>query len=305
MKKFISLLLTVIMALNILPLSVASAETQFVEVTKDSAPIRDDYYESGNVLKWVPRGTILRVYDTKLNSKLNHWFRVEYDDPSQNRCIMGWIYSGNVKDHSHSYQKYEYNGNTFCVCETCNTISIEKVTTVPLSKMDSVALAIPSAIGTAMVDSPAIGPADIAAVFILIMAAFEIGTEPQMTEVIEMVDTMDLSRFTEGTNRCGIDSFYKVQRLPAGLKKIDNTCMNMMQAFICVKYNLFDVWTETQEAAGLCAAINGDFYGPEIDATGDSSYYYHFHLGADRKHKERTTNKHIFFGTNGLGQRPQ
>jgi len=304
MKKIISVLMCLVLLVNVLPMTVALADNDYVVVTKDSAPIRNDYYETGDVMKWVPYGTVLQVVGTKTNSHFNLWLKVRFDDPDRHMCREGWIYSGNVQEHRHNYIRYNYNGNTFCVCEDCHTISIEQVRTVPLSRMDSISLAVPTAIGTAMADSPAIGPADVAAVFILIMAAFEIGTEPQMTEVIEMVDTMDITKFTEGTNKCGIDSYYKVELLPTGLKKMDDKCMNIFQAFICARMNVANVWTETMAAAEACAALNGRgrYFGPERDKE-QPAYFYHYHLGRNADHKD--SPRHIFFGTNDYGQRPQ
>lgn len=298
MKKVLSVFLCVVLLTNLIPIA-ASADTQYVEVIKDSAPIRDTYYETGNVLKWVSRGTMLRVIDTTINSKLNTWLRVEYDTGYS--CGWGWIYSGNVSTHQHNYERFYYNGNTFCVCRTCNTISIEKITTVEVSKANSVALALPSAAAAAAVDGP-IPVGDVAALFILLIACFEMGQDVTTSQVVEMVDTMDLERFTEGSNQCGLDSFYKVARVPTGLKKIDNKCLNIMQAFVCVRFGFCDVWTETQLSAKLCAAINGNYWGPEIDAD-QPNYFQHFHLGTDHKHKD--SDLHIFFGTSPSGQYPQ
>ena len=53
MKKFLSVFLSLVLLINILPLGAAIADTQYVEVTADSAPIRNDYYETGDALQWV------------------------------------------------------------------------------------------------------------------------------------------------------------------------------------------------------------------------------------------------------------
>ena len=294
MKKFIAILISIVMLMNLIPMAASASSDNYVEVTKDSAPVRSTYYETGDVCRWVSYGTTLRVVDTTINSHLNTWFKVEYDT---NR--YGWIWSGNVKTHQHNYYKVNYNGNTFGICQKCYTISVERVSTVEVNKMDSAALAIPLVLGACDGLLP-IG--DVVGVLLVSVAMLEMGQSVTTTQIREMVDTMDLRDYTKGINSCGVESFYKVQPVGNSLQKLDSRCLNVLQAFVCSRFMGINVWTETQAAAMACASMNGYFYGPERDYD-QPGYWYHFHYGRDKNHKE--TRTHIFFGTNDYGQRPQ
>jgi len=293
MKRFVSVLLSVLIVFNLLP-AVSLAETKYVEVKKDSAPIRDTYYDVGNVYEWVGSGTALKVLDTKTNKYHNLWYKVEHNG------TRGWIWEGNVRNHSHNYQRITYNGNTFGVCERCGTISVERVTTVPLKKADSLALAIPSAIGASALDGP-FPFGEIAGLFIMGLALIEMSGSATETQIREMAETADLSEFSKGNDQCSLESFYKVQRAGGVLKHIDHKCMDTIQAFICVRYLGIDVWTASPSAALECAAMNWGRFFMERDSN-QPSYYYHYHLGAS--HKDMDSNAHIFFGTNDLGESP-
>ena len=79
--------------------------------------------------------------------------------------------------------------------------------------------------------------------------------------------------------------------------------MGFPEAFICVRFLGFDVWTMIQENAEALAMINmGRYYGPERDKD-KPEYWYHYHLGTN--YENRDTDTHIFFGTNGYFQVPQ
>lgn len=299
MKKLLSLLISLVLIINTISMSVAFAETKYVEVTEASAPIRNDCYDTGNVLYWVPRGTMLEVLDSTYNWYLRQWYKVSYDTGYS--CCVGWIWSGNVIEHKHNYVKYNYNGNTFGVCEKCKTISVERVSTVKLNKADALAAAIPLAATAAAADGP-IPVGDIAAVFILGLAYLELGREASYTQIREMVGAIAIDDYIRDSNVCNNYSFYKVQRVSGGLIKIDNICMNVFQAFICSRYCGIDVWTHSQEAAVLCVDMNSSgWFGPERD-NNKPDYYYHFHYGWDHNHQDVGT--HVFFGRTENGQEP-
>lgn len=105
LKKIMAGLLMVVMVLgfvNLSPLSttVHAFKNFDVEVIKDSAPIREGYYETKKAIDWVKKGTRLTIVDDKLNLKLRTWYKVKGG---------GWIYSGNVKkahDHKVVFDKY-------------------------------------------------------------------------------------------------------------------------------------------------------------------------------------------------------
>ena len=298
MKKFLSVFLSLVLLINILPLGAAMADTQYVEVTADSAPIRDDYYETGSVLYWASRGGMLKVVKTKTNMYFNKWYYVEYDTGYS--CGRGWIYSGNIKEHSHNYQTYNYNGNKFGVCTKCGTVSIERTRTVEMSRADAFVAALPAAGVAAGADGP-IPAGDVVAVVILGLALLELGQTPSTYQIQEWAESVDIADYVREDNTCSIESFYKVQRA-GNLVKIDNRCMNAFQAFLCSRFLGYDVWTMDPQAAVLCASMNGGrFFGPERDAN-KADYYYHYHYGTDHQHKD--TETHVFFGQTESGLVP-
>ncbi|MFD6225984.1 hypothetical protein ACFWFZ_03765 [Streptomyces sp. NPDC060232] len=61
-------------------------------VTKDSAPVRTAYYETGRAVDTVHRGDRLNYTRQCTNSKGNLWFWVDKTYGVKD----GWIYSGNV-----------------------------------------------------------------------------------------------------------------------------------------------------------------------------------------------------------------
>lgn len=297
MKKLFALLISLVLVANLFPMSLAMAETQYVEVTESSAPIRDDCYETGNALYWVPRGTMLQVIDSKLNGYLNRWYRVSYDTGYS--CALGWIWSGNVKEHKHNFIRYRYNGNTFGVCEGCKTVAVEKVTTVPVKKANALAAAMPAAAAAAALDGP-IPVGDIAAGFILVLACLEMNMDVTETEVREWVGEIAIDDYIE-SDTCSELSFYRVYRSGGLLKKMDGQCLNAFQAFICSRYKGFDVWTMSPEQAYICANMNYGGWYMERDKD-RPDYYYHYHYGIDAAHKE--TDTHVFFGRTETGLEP-
>ena len=298
MKKVFSVLIALVLLVNLLPLSTALADTKYVEVVARNAAIRDDYYDTGNVLAWVSWDTRLRVIDSKTNWYLNKWYKVEYDTGYS--CVRGWIYSGDVAEHTHRYQEYYYNGNKFGVCTSCGAVSVEQTRTVEMSRAEALAAALPAAGVAAGADGP-IPVGDIVGLFILGLAAIEVGMNPSTYQVKEWADTVDMDEFVREKDTCSNESFYKVQRA-GNLVKIDNICMNTFQAFVCSRFMGIDVWTMSPEAAIACGMLNlGRFFGPERDA-GQPDHYYHYHYGTDHNNMDAST--HIFFGQTDSGLVP-
>lgn len=109
LKKVVSLILAFVFVVNIFTLTlpdsmVAYAFDNFdVEVIKDSAPIREGYYETKDVKKWVKKGTKLTIVGEKRNMWLKLWYKVKGG---------GYIYSGNVKKvHTHKVELIRYDTN--------------------------------------------------------------------------------------------------------------------------------------------------------------------------------------------------
>lgn len=281
------------MIMNLLP-ATAMAETRYIEVKKDSAPIRDTYYDVGNAYEWVGRGTVMKVIGSKTNKYFNVWYKVEHNG------TVGWIWEGNVRDHTHSYKRVSYNGNTFGICEKCGTISVERVSTMSVQKADSLALAIPTALGASAADGP-LPIGEVVGLCILVLAMFDLTGNVTETQIREMADTADLADFSKGSDVCGIESFHKVMRVGGKLKYMDNKCLDAIQAFVCARYLGIDVWTELPSQALICASMNWGRFFMERDAN-KPDYYYHYHLGTS--HQDMDSQAHIFFGTNDYGEKP-
>ena len=93
LKRFIGALLTLVMVVNMIgvltPELTAYAFNNFeVEVIKDKAPLREGYYESKDIIKRYPKGTVLTVVGEKKNLWGNLWYKISGG---------GYIYSENVK----------------------------------------------------------------------------------------------------------------------------------------------------------------------------------------------------------------
>ena len=291
-----SFVLTLILLFLSLVPATAFAASNYVEVTKDNAPIRDDYYEEGSIVTRVSKGTVLKCNDTKINLYLNKWYKVSYNGYS------GWIYSENVKTHNHSYYRIYYEGNTYAVCEDCMTIAVEQATTIPISKADSIALALPTALGSAALDGP-LPIADVAALLMLATAYYLETGDISTTTIYEMVNEVSLANFAEKNSTCSSESFYRVERgKKGGLYYVDHQCIDAFRAFVCVRYLGIDVWTASPDAALACASLNGTRYYYERDKN-RPDYFYHYHLGTD--YYDRDSQNHIFVGYNDYGEGPE
>lgn len=91
MKRTLTLLLAVVLLATMLPLTAFAAKKQYLEVTKDNAPIRAKASEKGAIVQRCPKGTILEAEGSKINLYLNKWYKVRW------KGDVCFIYSGNVK----------------------------------------------------------------------------------------------------------------------------------------------------------------------------------------------------------------
>ena len=300
MKKAFALFISLVLLVNLLPMSAALADTEYVEVTVNSASIRNDYYDTGDVLQWVSRGTMLRVIDSKRNLYLNKWYKVEYDTGYS--CVRGWIYAGEVAEHKHHYQEFYYNDNKFGVCTSCRTVAIEQVSTVEYNKANALTAALPAVGGLAAADGP-LPVGEIAGLVILGLAYLEIGYNPSDYMIREWARTASIDDYLSETNSCSVQSFYIVERTGSKLVKKSNKCLNVFQAYLYSRFLNQDVWTMDPDAAFLCACMNGfRHFGPERDCRNSDVKYFHYHYGTDHNHYDAHT--HIFFSTNNYGETP-
>ena len=73
----------------------AFAATTYYETIKDNVPIRSSYSADASVVRQVAKtGTVIAVTSSTTNSAGNLWYKTSDGN---------WVFSGNVKAHSHSY----------------------------------------------------------------------------------------------------------------------------------------------------------------------------------------------------------
>ena len=302
MKKFISVLLAVCLAFtSLFPVSALADSKEYLVVTRDNAPIRTGPGEKNSVVARCQEGTMLETTGSTLNWYLNRWYKVLYKGESY------YIFSGNVDKHEHDYEKYEYDGVKYAICPECGSATVTLTERAKISKAD--AYAIPNYVGVGLGLGALDGPlpaADVIGVAIAGLGILYSVTTPTKEVAIEI--TQDLAAYmNESPAVCSDDSFYWVTRSPAGLTKVDGKCLTIPEAYALIRAGC-DVWTEYESTARTLAYIYGSCYS-EIDSNGyggpKPGYYYHYHLGADRKHKV-TDAGHIFYGVSAVtGLRPQ
>ena len=285
MKKMIAWIMALVMLVTCIP--VALAEEGYVTVTRDNAPIRNDKYETGDVLVRVPYGALLKVLDTTRNMYLHKWYKVSYNG------VTGYIYEDNVKKHSHDFCKYTYHGVTYSVCRTCAYCEVTVTGSATISKSSASAVAGYATAGafSAAADGP-LPFGDVLGILIVGIGTLYELTTPSKAMVTELVSSLDdyleRERYT-----CSNESFYRVVRKDGTLVKESNECIPMAAAYARVLAGK-DVWTLERNAAKECARLYGSYYS-EVDKD-QPGYWYHYHLGADAKHKN-TKAGHIFYGT--------
>lgn len=124
----------------------------------------------------------------------------------------------------------------------------------------------------------------------------KIPTTKKLAELIFEADFKEYFKDRE-TNICSMYSFRRVARYPGGLKYMDDYCMNQVEAFLYVSLLEGDVYTASEDAALMLAAImERDKASPTKDVT---TFFFHYHAGIGR-----SNGAHIFFGLNDLGYGP-
>lgn len=113
MKKIISVFITVCLAFSTLPgftISVSAKTPDYLETTKDSVPLRNNYGEGNTIVaRVVKKGSVLQVIDkkTKWVSPITPhvWYKVQNMSSSvlsNNSIGSYWVYEGNVTKHGHN-----------------------------------------------------------------------------------------------------------------------------------------------------------------------------------------------------------
>lgn len=293
MKKSVRMLAAVLVlaiAISAFPVSAFAVQDEYLEVIVDNAPIRKECYEKGDVVARCIKGAVLESRGATINRYLHKWYKVKYEGHT---C---YIYSDNVKTHSHDYQSLTLEGITLKICKNCGDIVSEDSKLPTYSEYASLAaVALPAMDGLLPVG-------DIVAAILLAYSVAKLSPAivTVAEDIAEQIREIDFAAYLEKRNEknCTPYSFRRVTRFPKGLKYLDSECMDYAEAYIWVAVFKGDVYTASEDAALILASWSPKGSICERDKDKES-YFYHYHLSIDRSEKA-----HIFFGTNDFGQTP-
>lgn len=288
--RMIAAVMAVVMAFSAIPVTAFASQNEYLEVVVDRAPLRDDCYEKGNIITRCTEGAVLVSTGSTMNRYFHKWYKVSYEGSTY------YIYSENVKVHKHNYQTLNLEGLSLKVCRNCGDI----VTNDPQSDTSNEYIGL-AAMALPAIDGP-IPAGDVLAAILLAYAAWKMSAAmvPVTAEIVEQIRKIDFSDYLKKRNEnvCTPYTFRRVQRYPGGLKYLDDACMDCAEAYIWVAVFKGDVYTASEDAALILAAMSPKGSVCERDKD-QVSYFYHYHLSTDRSEKG-----HVFFGANDLGQVP-
>lgn len=292
MKKAISIILIAALLIAALPVQCFAASNTIpvlLEVTVDNAPIRAASNKNGKVIARCAKGSVLTCTGSCINSAGNRWYKVEYDD------WYYYIYSGNVKTHTHTFEYIDYDGVSYRYCD-CGLVQVPTKTQAKQAATMTPYLS--AAVGVAALDGPVPLGDIIGVTIILVGSMLTYGVTKNV--VTEVVENIDLSRYAR-SNSCSTASYRAVSRAGGKLTYLDDACLNLGEAFVYTYFAGGDVYTQTYAAAEELAMLGGDHF-TEIDKD-KPDYYYHFHYGT--KNPRYTVGGHIFYGATPSGLTPQ
>ncbi len=318
MKRIISIILTLALLIGCIPMNTFAADSgeicavstysenaSLLEIKKNKAPLRTGPGEKYSTLVKCEKGVVLEKTGTTYNKYLNKWYEVTYQDAKNGKCYTGYMYSENVKKHSHSFDKFEYDGVTYKFCD-CGKITITIKTTSTVKKSNALAIAGTAAGSMTLVDGP-IPIGDLLGLGIVISVGImaETGVLPTTTEVQDVLEDIDYNTYYKYKNddTCPVDSYYRVKRVDGTLKYTDKECIDAALAYVWVVSGK-DVWCKDWDTAAKVAALHKDGGFSEIDS-GNKDYWYHFHLGRcseTGKHLD-VVGGHVFYGTSAITHR--
>lgn len=307
-KTSVSFLLIVALLVVFLPdvrVNVQAQEKKFVDVVVSDAPLKSSAYKYTDIVARTYSGRVLTVVNEISNEYGHVWYEVAWEnEPGDGNTA--YIYSGNVKEHEHSYQNKEVEGVEYSYCE-CGDVYVKETSQVKFSNADTLVLGATATAGaTSMVDGPLpvgdlVGLVLVAGTWCLLYS----GAIP--TELQEVTTDKDFSDYIkENGDTCSDTNFRIVVREGKELVKASDYCLTIPQAYVYARYCKGDVWTpdETGVVALACAKLNGDYIGPEVDKN-QPSYYYHYHFLAEPTQTEegqettqghKTVGGHVFYG---------
>lgn len=262
-----------------------------IEVVRDNAPIREEPLGSSPVVARVAETTVLCKTGTTWNRYLNKWYEVQYGNKT---C---YIYSGNVKAHTHEYRNYTADGITFHICscgEAYLNAPTESKAALGNEAYAAAALALPLADGPLPVGDVLAG---MVVIYLGYCALVDIA--PSITLLADISNTLDNpDLFEDNDFGCSEWSFRWVVRESGKLKYVNDECIDMATAYVAV-YSGLDVYTPYQETAEMLADMNGQWvWERDKDMP---TYFYHYHFYDEQYNR---VGGHVFYGTNDLGERP-
>lgn len=303
-KKIVSVLLVfaILICVNLSRPVIAEAGTGFVpfdvEVIKDNAPLRQGASQEGKVFARTYSGRILHVVDSKVNSKGNLWYLVDWKDSSDlNRKL--WIYSGNVGAHEHAYMCVEYNGIIYSVCE-CGYAAYGGELTQEKKKEGNTVVSALSVAGVASVaDGPIPAGDALGAIIVLGAVSYELAlTLPNVLSKIvtdvDFVSNVNNIKSKEKDNSCPANPFYIVTYLDPYKDYIvvdKKTCMDMASAYAAAYVLQQNVYTKKWTVAEALASRGENGYDADPPHGYNGFRHYHF---KDSDGGRR--GGHIFYG---------
>ena len=295
-KKGLSLLLTcllIAMACLQNTATLHAGEIHFLDVTTDNACLREGPSKDYSEISRTYYGRVLKVVGKETNDYGNLWYEVAWEQEAGDGRTA-YIYSKNVEKHEHGYFCVDLEGVEYHAC-SCGDVYVEEEETVTVSRADTLVLgATVTAGATSVADGPfpfgeAVGALILAGAYCLEYS----GAIPD--EVSKITTKTDFSDYIDENGEvCGESNFRMVAREGGNLVVISDKCLNLPQAFVYSRFCYGDVWTpdESGAMAMACAAMNKDFFGPEVDKN-KPGYYYHYHYGTDHNN---CYGGHVFYG---------
>lgn len=114
MKKIIATLTAIAVLISFAPTkayaSNADSQNTILEVTVDSAPLRNKASKKGKVIVELNVGDCITCVGSTVNNAGNLWYIIDYGEKKL------YIYSENVKEHTHSLCKVEDSNISICCC---------------------------------------------------------------------------------------------------------------------------------------------------------------------------------------------
>lgn len=226
--RIIAVALVLAMAVSAFPVAAFAANSEYLEVIVDNAPIRKECREKGEIVARCAKGAVLESTGSTLNKYLHKWYLVNYEGKTY------YIYSDNVKTHTHNYESLTLEDIKLKICKNCGDITAEGKKTATYEEY----------IGLAAVALPAIdGPLPVGEIIAGILITYSAAKMsqamvPVAADIVEQIKKVDFSDYLKkrSENICTPESFRRVVRYPGGLKYLDSDCMDIAEGISGRRY---------------------------------------------------------------------